>query len=791
MASCSGAFIPCLIEQKISKYIKSGNLQQALALYKTIKSSASDHENTLVCLLKGCIKLNDVDKASEVHSAIAIKGLDRNPVIGRSLVDFYAKHGKLKRAQEVFDKLETQDVAVWTPLISGYAKHGHAKEALLLYGRMCETGVLATSAALSCCLRACSSIQEIRKGQEIHAEVERRGLLEQDRTIANGLVDLYANCGLLAKAREVFYQHQNRDVVSWTTIMSAYAKNGQSDEALNQFEYMQQAGVSPDLVAFVCAVKACSNIKAGLEGLVLHVEIARHEAVEKNLILGNALVDMYVNCSLLSKAQDVFDKLPVKDRISYTALIGGYAVHGFGNEALELLELMQLNGVTPNVVTYICGLKACRSIGALDRGEQIHEELLNHGLLGKDLNLSNTLIDMYASCGSFAKAQEVFNELKFHNVVSWTALIAGYVNYGHGEEAICFFELMQQNNIVPDAVSYSCALRACGTIGAAEKGLKLHQEVQKRRLLASNLVLGNALVDMYAKCGLLLKAKEVFCKLPMRDTVSWNALLAGYVNNEHSEEALKVLHEMQCKNVPFDEVTIICGLKACGNLGALEVGSQLHAKVDERRSMKDDILVTNALIDMYAGCGLMYKAQEIFDKVLDADIVSWTSLIAGYGQLGKSKEAFEIYDRMREIGVLPNTVTFQSVLNACSHVGLFNEASTYLQYMNYYELTESLGHVTCIIDLLARAGQLQVAVSIIECMPFHPNLVIWHIILSACNKCSHVKLGRHVFEHALALNEYEPSTYISAGNLYGHALLMKQRNDLDSVGDAGPGFASL
>lgn len=729
-------------------------------------------------LLKACIRLNDVETGSKLHAAIASRGLDRDAVIGCTLVDLYTKGGKLQKAQEVFDKLQARDVIAWTVLIAGYTKHRRAEEALFHYEQMLLAGILPAPETLSCCLRACSSIQETRKGQEIHAEVARRGLLVQDHTIGNALVDMYANSGLLAKAREVFYEHQNRDVVSWTSIIQAYVRNGQSEEALQHFEEMQHAGVSPDVVAFVCVIKACRNLRAAREGLGLHIEIARHNSSEKNLILGNALVDMYANCSLLSKAREVFDKLPVKDRISYTSLIGGYADHGNGNEALDLLEQMQLCGIKPNAVTYVCGLKACRSIGALYKGEAIHEAIVNQGLLEKDLTLANTLIDMYANCGSFAKAHEVFNELPIQNAVSWTALIAGYANHGQVEEALSFFDQMQQKNAVPDAVAYACALKACGSIGAVEKGRTIHEDIRKRGLLGRNLVLGNTLVDMYAKCGLLVKAKEVFNELPVRDVVSWNALLAGYVNNDHCEKALKHLKQMQSNNVLFDQVTIICGLKACGSLGAAHMGGDLQAEVFQRGFLKQDMLVINAVVDMYVGCGLIAKAKEVFNELPAPDVVSWTSLVAGYGQLGESEKAFRVLDRMREVGETPNLVTFQSVLNACSHVGLVDEAGLFLRAMTYHDLPPSLGHYTCIIDLLGRAGQLEMVIAIIEHMPFLPNLVIWHVLMGVCRRWGHVELGRHAFEHAVVLDEMEPSTYISVNHIFVHAIMMERAEEI-------------
>lgn len=729
-------------------------------------------------LLNACAKFNDVETGCKLHATIASKGLERDPFIGSSLVSMYAKCGLLEKAQEVFEKLQAPDVVAWTALIAGYTKHGRGEEALSHFQHMLLEGVSPSIIAFSCCLRACGSIRATLKGQEIHAEIARRGLLSQDFVVGNALVDMYAKCGLLENAREAFNELQNRNVISWTAIIAAHVKHGQDEEALRYFEEMQLVGICPDVVTFVCGVKACSNLRAPEKGLGLHFEIARHVQLEGNRVLANALLDMYANCRLLVNAHDVFDKVLVKDVVSWTTLIGGYAEHGHGEYALDLLKQMQRNGVRPNAVTFICSLKACTNIGAVDEGLGIHEEIVKQGFLNKDRTLGNTLIDMYANCGWLAKAEEVFNELPARNAVSWTAMITGYIKHGYGEEALNFFEQMQRKNITPDAVAYVCALKACGSIKAADTGAKLHGEVWKNRMLRNNLLVGNTLVDMYAKCGLLSKAQKVFDNLPVRDTVSWNALLAGYANHEQGEEALKLFKQMKVEKVPLDEVTLVCVLKACGSIGAADTGSNVYAKMSQEAFFEDERLLLNAMVDMYANCGLLAKAEDVFDKLRNRDVISWTSVIAGYAQLGESHKAFSIFDQMREECQVPNFVTFQSLLNACSHEGLVSESGMCLKAMSIdHGITPTLGHCTCIIDLLGRAGQLEKATRTTRQMPFHPNLVVWHTIMGACRRSGHVELGRQAFEHAIVLDKEEASTYISIANVFVDADIVVDINE--------------
>ena len=183
---------------------------------------------------------------------------------------------------------------------------------------------------------------------------------------------------------------------------------------------------------------------------------------------------------------------------------------------LTCFRRMRNEGVEPNAVTFTCILKACGCIGDIDKGKEIHDEIACKGLLKKDIVLGNALVDMYARCCVLLKARQVLDELPSRDVVSWNTLILGYVQQGQDEEAMNCFEHMIGEGISPNVVSFIGILKACGSIGALDKGKQIHDEIVARGLLDKNVVLGTALVDMFAKCGLLTKAQEVLKELPFR-----------------------------------------------------------------------------------------------------------------------------------------------------------------------------------------------------------------------------------------------------------------------------------
>eukprot|EP00250_Pteridium_aquilinum_P021522 c25151_g7_i2 orf=731-1471(+) len=244
------------------------------------------------------------------------------------------------------------------------------------------------------------------------------------------------------------------------------------------------------------------------------------------------IVDMHAKCGFLKEAQEVFDKLPFQSPLSWNALISGYVEEGHEYEALQLLEQMQLKGVSLDDLTFACSLKACSNVGATDKGRDLHAEIERIGFLESGI-IAIALIEMYVKFHLLAKAQEVFDKLAVREVNTWNALISGFTKYGRGEDALNCLQQMQVEGVHPDAITFTGLLKACGSIGARMKGREMHAVLQSRKSFERVPVVNNALVYMYAKCGWLGKARELFEKLPVRNTGSWNALIATYAKLDY------------------------------------------------------------------------------------------------------------------------------------------------------------------------------------------------------------------------------------------------------------------
>lgn len=573
---------------------------------------------------------------------------------------------------------------------------------------------------------------------------------------------MYSSCGWLVFAQEVFDKLLFRNVVSWTSLISGYAEYGQCEEAIEKFKQMRVACVSPNVFAFACVLKACSDDSVVQMGREIHADIAA-KGLETDLFVGSSLVGMYAKCGALFEAQDVADQLSSqKDVVTWTALIAGYAEHGPPEEALSCFEQMQSEGVSPNEVTISCALKACGSIGAVDKGQALHRKFV-----GKELSSKLSLCNSLAKCGLMSEAWAVFDQLPVRDVVSWTAIVAGYAECGLGEEAFLCLKHMQADDVAPSPVTFSCILKALGNAGLLDKGRIIHSMITQRGL-DGEFSNGNSLVSLYSKSDSLEEVHESFDKLPIRDSVSWNSLIAGYAEHGPFQEALSCFEQIQSEHHFPDAVTLACCFKACGNIGALGIGRHIHMSFWQENFFEDP-LIGNSLISMYAKCGSVSEARQVFDELPVCDGVTWNSIIQRYGINHEVSLATQCFDDMCAQGFKADAVTFLCLLNACSHASLILEGQVYFREMRVgFDVLPSMEHFTCMVDFLARSGHLFEAERFIE-MQSPPSAGMWVALLSSCKLHGESELGLRCFQHLVHTSPDNAAWFVQMSGIYSGA----------------------
>ncbi|CAK9158988.1 unnamed protein product [Ilex paraguariensis] len=299
---------------------------------------------------------------------------------------------------------------------------------------------------------------------------------------------------------------------------------------------------------------------------------------------------------------------------------------------------------------------------------------------------------------------------------------------------------------------------SCGCVDDARK---VFEEMRYRGLASWNVM-----VVGYAKVGDLDRARNLFERMPVRDVISWTAVIAGYAQVNRSSEAITMFRKMQLEGVEPDEITMLAALSACAHLGALQLGEWISHYIDKHR-LPRTVPLYNALIDMYAKSGNIKKAIEVFEDMNSRSVVTWTTIIAGLALNGREKEALEMFSRMERTQIKPNAVTFLAVLSACSHFGLVEMGSWYLNRMDSrYGIKPKIEHFGCMIDLLGRAGYLQEARELVREMPFEANRAIWGSLLAASRIHGDVGLGEQALQHLIKVEPHNSGNYSLLSNLY-------------------------
>eukprot|EP01018_Ginkgo_biloba_P032700 Gb_11667 [translate_table: standard] len=737
----------------------------------TIILSVMDQRGMTVCsdiyglLLQACTDPRALTEGKQVHAHVFKNGLNQNVYLATKLVSMYVMYGNLENARLVFDKMHKPNVVLWTTMIKGYVGNGFCEEALKLYYQMQQAGIEPDSFVFTLVLKACAGLSALQEGKRIHYQVVQKGL-ESNVFVGTAVVDMYVKCGSIDDARHVFDKMSESDVVLWNAMITGYAQNGYANEALTLFWQMLEVDIKPNSVTMVSILPACAHLADLQIAQWIHDYIIRNR-FEAYISVANSLIVMYAKCGSIEVARGLFDKMSKRDVVSWNAMIAAYAQSGHDNTALTLFQEMQLANVKPNSVTMVSVLPVCTHLAALQKGKEIHNYIIKSGF-ESNLFIRNALIDMYAKCGSIQLARHLFDKMSKEDVVSWNAMIAGYVQTGLGNEALELFDQMLLANIKPNAVTMVCLLPAFVDITDLQRRKWIHDYII-RSGLESDVSVGTALLAVYAKCGNIDIAQNLFDKMSKRDVVAWNAMIAGYVQNGCANESLILFHQMQLAKVKPNSSTIVSVLSACANLAALQQGKCVHDYII-RSGLRSDVPVENALLTMYAKCGTIEVAHQVFEKMSRRDVVSWNAMIAGYGMHGQGKDALAIFFKMQQAGLKPDHITFVGVLSACSHAGLVDEGWQYFDCMRRdYCITPRVEHYACMVDLLGRAGHLDEAYDLITMMPLEPDASVWGALLGACRIHSNIELGECVSEHLIELEPKIVGNYVLLSNLYAAA----------------------
>lgn len=362
-------------------------------------------------------------------------------------------------------------------------------------------------------------------GRKVHYLIVKNGL-ESDAFLGTFVIRMFVLFGSLSEANEVFRKLSNPNVFSWNAIISAHLKFGQNDQAIQLYLEMKNSNIEPSGHVYVSVLKACSGIAALEQGRQIHTDIIG-TGFESDVFVGSTVIDMYAKCGRLDEACIVFGRLPTRNVVTWSTLISGYAQHFHAEKALQLFKQMQQEGMQPNQVTFVLLLKACSSIADQEQGKWIHEHIIESGL-EVDQFVGSTLVDMYAKCGNLEEAVQVFKELPKRNVVSWCAMITGYVQHGHYGLALQCLEDLENQGLKLDGNVYTGILAALSHTGQVEEGHNYFRSMREEHGITPCMEHFNCMVDLLGRAGLLSEAEDIIKKMPMApDSMIWISLLGA------------------------------------------------------------------------------------------------------------------------------------------------------------------------------------------------------------------------------------------------------------------------
>ncbi|GAU37947.1 hypothetical protein TSUD_269620 [Trifolium subterraneum] len=371
-----------------------------------------------------------------------------------------------------------------------------------------------------------------------------------------------------------------------------------------------------------------------------------------------------VSLGKLDYACKLFDEMGMdscSNVVVWNVMISGHGKRGYYKEAIEFYCEMRKNDVESSRSTLASVLSAIAGLGDLDYGLLVHGEAVKLGF-ESSVYVASSLINMYGKCEMLCDAKKVFDVVCERNVVMWNTILGVYAQNGCLIDVMELFSEMMECGNEPDEFTYSSILSSCACFEFLDIGRQLHSTIIKKRF-TDNLCVNNALVDMYAKAGALKEARKQFERMKYRDNISWNAILVGYVQEEEETDAFDMFRRMNRNGIVPDEVSMASILSACGNIKALEAGTQFHS-LSVKLGLMTNLFAGSSLIDMYSKCRVIEDARKVYSSMPEWSVVSMNALIAGYA-LKDTKEAINLLHEMQILGMKPSEITFASLIDCC------------------------------------------------------------------------------------------------------------------------------
>ncbi|GAB2274625.1 Pentatricopeptide repeat-containing protein At2g27610, variant 2 [Dionaea muscipula] len=681
-------------------------------------------------------------------------------------------------ASRLLDEMPQTDSTHCNHMLFDFSRNNHNVDALSVFFYMCRSGLAVDGSSLSCVLKVCRALGDQYVGKQVHCRCMRLGFVV-DVSVSAALIDMYLKTENVNDGMRVFDEMEVRNVVTWTSLIGGYTRNGLMEEALRLLYRMQVEGTNPNAFTFVVVIGGLADNGMVKNGTEVHARIVKN-GVHSIAIVGNSLINMYSKFGMIVKAEAVFDYMVDKDEVSWNSMVAGLVMNGLHLEAIELFGRMRLEGIMLTHQIFATVLKACSVLKELSFARLLHSRVMKSGF-DSDVNIRTALMVAYSKSYDMDGALSMFKttELGSQNVVSWTAMINGYLQNGEKEKAVDLFVEMNRIGVRPNDFTYSTILIAHPFVSPVQ----VHAQVIKTDYQDSPSV-GTAVLDAYVKMGNANEAGKVFEKIVNKDIVAWSAMIAGFAQEEDTQGAVNMFLQLLKEGIWPNEFTFSSVINACASpIASAEQGKQFHALSIKSR-FSDAVCVSSALVTMYAKRGNIVSANEVFKRQPERDLVSWNSMISGYAQYGDGPKALEVFKEMQSRNMKMDGVTLIAVVSACTHAGLVAEGQKYFDIMvKEHHINPTMEHYACMVDLYGRSGLLDKAMELVNEMPFKAGGKVWRTLLGACCVHRNVELGKLAAEKVILLQPQDPAAYVLLSNLYAACGNWRDRGEVRKLMD--------
>nr|DAD39042.1 TPA_asm: hypothetical protein HUJ06_013365 [Nelumbo nucifera] len=558
----------------------------------------------------------------------------------------------------------------------------------------------------------------------VHACILRFGC-DSNMLISNNLLHAYCYCGSTRDALKLFYKMQERDAVSWNTMISGFVGSGNFEEGISFYREMRRVGLSPTQSSFVSALVSSAEVGNLVICRGIHGDSFKC-GFSSDLLVGNALLTSYVKCGDVKDSRKLFDGMHNFDEVSLEILLRGYLQQGALGDAFKLFRYSCLVGVPFSCFSLSSLISLCTDSQLIGHGTHIHGYVVKVGL-DSDISIVNSLITFYARSYHLEEATRLFYGSTSRDIVTWNSIIAGYAFNGQGDLGVHLVTRLLSIGTIMNESTFSSFLSCCATVNVLASAKKAHVLILKLRRY-TDCTTNNVILTMYCRCRSWSYASKVFKALNERDAISFNLFIALLRDLGQNEEAVELFQQIQSEGFKVDELMYSGLISSCSRLTALEIGQQIHSCIIKTGFEKVSLL-GNSLLEMYSQCRRLDNMEQIFNEIDIPDIFTWNTVVMGYARCGLIEQSFQIFAKMIESGVQLNEFSYSAILDICSHIGYPVMGEQIHVWIKKLGLVYDTTVMNSLLTMYASSGMMDKAYKVFEEIS-SPDSVSWNSMIS-------------------------------------------------------------